>query len=130
MKLFKYFFEFIIVIFFFSIFKIIGLKNSSNLGCLIFRKVGPILRKSQKIKNNIKIVFPDIGADMESKIISEMWCNYGRVFGEYMHLQKFKKIESNYIKTNFEKFDELKKEKILFYFFQDILLTLNCFQWK
>tara|TARA_B100001093_G_scaffold296646_1_gene282832 strand:- start:584 stop:1456 length:873 start_codon:yes stop_codon:yes gene_type:complete len=117
MKLFKYFFEFIIVIFFFSIFKIIGLKNSSNLGCLIFRKVGPILRKSQKIKNNIKIVFPDIGADMESKIISEMWCNYGRVFSEYMHLQKFKKNESNYIKINFEKFDELKKRKnpILFF---------------
>ena len=117
MKLFKYFFEFIIVIFFFAIFKIIGLRNSSNLGCLIFKKIGPILRKSEKIKKNIKIVFPDIGADMESEIIREMWCNYGRVFSEYMHLQKFKKNESNYIKINFEKFDELKKRKnpILFF---------------
>ena len=117
MKLFKYFFEFIIVIFFFVIFKIIGLKNSSNLGCLIFKKIGPILRKSKKIRKNIKIVFPDIGADKESKIIREMWCNYGRVFSEYMHLQKFKKNESNYIKINFEKFDELKKRKnpILFF---------------
>ena len=117
MKLFKYFFEFIIVIFFFAIFKIIGLKNSSNLSCLIFKKVGPVLRKSKKIKKNIKIVFPDISTDMESKIISEMWCNYGRVFSEYMHLQKFKKNESNYIKINFEKFDELKKRKnpILFF---------------
>ena len=117
MKLFKYFFEFIIVIFFFAIFKIIGLKNSSNLGCLIFKKIGPILRKSKKIRKNIKIVFPDIGADKESKIIREMWCNYGRVFSEYMHLQNFKKNESNYIKINFEKFDELKKRKnpILFF---------------
>ena len=117
MKLFKYFFEFIIVIFFFAIFKIIGLKNSSNLGCLIFKKIGPILRKSKKIRKNIKIVFPDIGADKENKIIREMWCNYGRVFSEYMHLQKFKKNESNYIKINFEKFDELKKRKnpILFF---------------
>jgi len=117
MKLFKYFFEFIIVIFFFVIFKIIGLKNSSNLGCLIFKSVGPILRKSKKIKKNIKIVFPDISADKENKIINEMWCNYGRVFGEYMHLQKFKKNKSNYIKINFEKFDELKKKKnpILFF---------------
>ena len=34
-----------------------------------------------------------------------------------MHLQKFKKNESNYIKINFEKFDELKKRKnpILFF---------------
>lgn len=117
MKLFKYFFEFIIVIFFFAIFKIIGLKNSSNLGCLIFKKIGPILRKSKKIRKNIKIVFPDIGADKENKIIREMWCNYGRVFSEYMHLQNFKKNESNYIKINFEKFDELKKRKnpILFF---------------
>mgnify|MGYP001466872318 FL=1 len=117
MKLFKYFFEFIIVLFFFAIFKIIGLKNSSNLGCLIFKKIGPILRKSKKIRKNIKIVFPDIDADKESKIIREMWCNYGRVFSEYMHLQKFKKNESNYIKINFEKFDELKKRKnpILFF---------------
>ena len=117
MKLFKYLFEFIIVIFFFAIFKIIGLKNSSNLGCLIFKKIGPILRKSKKIRKNIKIVFPDIGADKESKIIREMWCNYGRVFSEYMHLQKFKKNKSNYIKINFEKFDELKKRKnpILFF---------------
>ncbi len=117
MKLFKYFFEFMIVIFFFSIFKIIGLKNSSNLGCLIFKSVGPILRKSKKIKKNIKIVFPDISADKENKIINEMWCNYGRVFSEYMHLQKFKKNKSNYIKINFEKFDELKKRKdpILFF---------------
>jgi KDO2-lipid IV(A) lauroyltransferase len=117
MKLFKYLFEFIIVIFFFAIFKIIGLKNSSNLGCLIFKSVGPILRKSKKIKKNIKIVFPDISADKENKIINEMWCNYGRVFSEYMHLQKFKKNKSNYIKINFEKFDELKKRKdpILFF---------------
>ena len=117
MKLFKYFFEFIIVIFFFVIFKIIGLKNSSNLGCLIFKKIGPILRKPKKIRKNIKIVFPDIGADKESKIIREMWCNYGRVFSEYMHLQKFKKNEPNYIKINFQKFDELKKRKnpILFF---------------
>ena len=117
MKLFKYLFEFIIVIFFFAIFKIIGLKNSSNLGCLIFKSVGPILRKSKKIKQNIKIVFPDISADKENKIINEMWCNYGRVFSEYMHLQKFKKNKSNYIKINFEKFDELKKRKdpILFF---------------
>ena len=117
MKLFKYLFEFIIVIFFFAIFKIIGLKNSSNLGCLIFKSVGPILRKSKKIKKNIKIVFPDISVDKENKIINEMWCNYGRVFSEYMHLQKFKKNKSNYIKINFGKFDELKKRKnpILFF---------------
>ena len=60
MKLFKYFFEFIVVIFLFIIFKIIGIKNSSNLGCLIFKKIGPLIRNSKKIKRNIEIVFPNI----------------------------------------------------------------------
>ena len=67
MKLFKYFFEFIVVIFLFIIFKIIGIKNSSNLGCLIFKKIGPLIRNSKKIKRNIEIVFPNISKSEEKK---------------------------------------------------------------
>ena len=117
MKLFKYFFEFIIVIFFFIIFKIVGIKNSSNLGCLIFKKIGPLIRNSKKIKRNIEIVFPNISKSEEKKIIDQMWCNYGRVFAEYMHLKKFRENKLNYIKTNLEKFDRLKeiKKPILFF---------------
>ena len=37
MKIFKYFFEFISIISLFCIFKIIGLKNASNLGSIIGR---------------------------------------------------------------------------------------------
>ena len=118
MKLFKYFFEFIVVIFLFIIFKIIGIKNSSNLGCLIFKKIGPLIRNSKKIKKNIEIVFPNISRSEEKKIIDQMWCNYGRVFAEYMHLKKFRENKLNYIKSNLEKFDRLKEKKqpILFFF--------------
>ena len=117
MKLFKYFFEFIIVIFFFIIFKILGIKNSSNLGCLIFKKIGPLIRNSKKIKKNIEIVFPKISKSEEKKIIDQMWCNYGRVFAEYMHLKKFRENKLNYIKVNLEKFNRLKEKKrpILFF---------------
>tara|TARA_B100000963_G_scaffold357780_1_gene380791 strand:- start:8806 stop:9678 length:873 start_codon:yes stop_codon:yes gene_type:complete len=117
MKLFKYFFEFIIVIFFFLIFKIIGIKNSSNLSCKIFKKLGPFIRDSKKIKDNIKIAFPEIAEDEEKKIIDHMWCNYGRVFAEYMHLQKLRENKLNYIKSNFKKFQKLKEQQrpILFF---------------
>ena len=117
MKLFKYFFEFIVVIFLFIIFKIIGIKNSSNLGCLIFKKIGPLIRNPKKIKKNIEIVFPKISRSEEKKIIDQMWCNYGRVFAEYMHLKKFRENKLNYIKSNLEKFDRLKEKKqpILFF---------------
>ena len=117
MKLFKYFFEFIVVIFFFIIFKIIGIKNSSNFGCLIFKRIGPLIRNSKKIKKNIEIVFPKISKSEEKKIIDQMWCNYGRVFAEYMHLKKFRENKLNYIKANLEKFNRLKEKKrpILFF---------------
>ena len=44
MKAIKYFFEFIIIISLFSIFKIVGLKNASNLGSVIGKNVGPFFR--------------------------------------------------------------------------------------
>ncbi len=118
MKLIKYFFEFIFVIFFFFIFKIIGPEKSSNLGCFIFKKIGPIIRKQKKIKKNLKIVYPNIQIDDCRKIIENMWCNYGRTFAEYMHLNFFRKNNFNNIKiNNYNKFDELRKinKPILFF---------------
>ena len=46
-ELIKYFFEFLFVIFFFLIFKIIRLKLSSKLSCFLFKKIGPLIRKKK-----------------------------------------------------------------------------------
>ena len=75
MKSIKYFFEFFLVINFFFIFKIIGLKNSSNLSCFIFKVIGPLLRNKNKIKSNIQIALPSIKKIKEDEIINKMWCN-------------------------------------------------------
>ena len=45
MKKIKYFVEFILIVCFFFIFKIIGYKNASNLGEFIGKKIGPIFQK-------------------------------------------------------------------------------------
>lgn len=45
MKIIRYFFEFILVIIFFTIFKIIGPKKSSDLGGYIGKYFGPLLKK-------------------------------------------------------------------------------------
>ena len=45
MKILKYFLEFTLVIFFFLVFKIIGLKLSSDLGEIIGKYFGPLFRK-------------------------------------------------------------------------------------
>ena len=60
MKIIKYFFEFIIIISLFSIFKIIGLKNASNLGSILGKIIGPYFRSKNIIKKNIKIGLGDI----------------------------------------------------------------------
>ena len=56
MKIIKYFFEFIFIITFFSIFKIIGYKNASNLGELIGKALGPLFRSRNKIQKNLETV--------------------------------------------------------------------------
>jgi len=110
MKLIKYFVEFLFVIFFFFIFKILRLKLSSNLSCLIFDKIGPLIRNKNTIYKNINLVFPNNNKNENKKIIKNMWCNYGRTFAEYMFLDFFRKNKSLNIKVeNLSKFDELKK---------------------
>ena len=54
MKMIKYIFEFVIIIAFFLIFKIIGYKNASNLGEIIGKKLGPLFRSNAKIMDNLK----------------------------------------------------------------------------
>ena len=53
MKIIRYFLEFVIVIIFFLIFKIIGLKLSSDLGEIIGKYFGPLFRKKIIAKKNI-----------------------------------------------------------------------------
>ena len=89
MRIIRYFFEFILVIFFFLIFKIIGLKLSSKLGEIIGKYFGPLFRKKAIAKKNILIAFPNINETSIDQIIDDMWRNIGSIFGEYIHINKF-----------------------------------------
>ena len=75
MKIIKYFFEFIIIISLFGIFKIIGLKNASNLGSILGKVIGPYFRSKNIIKKNIKIGLGEIDKKKEEEIINGMWSN-------------------------------------------------------
>ena len=68
MKIIKYFFEFISVISLFFIFKIIGLRNASNLGALIGRFVGPVFRSKNITRKNIINGLGNINEEKESEI--------------------------------------------------------------
>ena len=86
----KYFFQFILIIFSFSIFKIIGIKNASSLSGKIFEIIGPYFRSKKTIDTNIKKAFPNIENENLNKFKKSMWNNYGRVFAEYMFMKNFR----------------------------------------
>ena len=89
MKIIKYFFEFISIISLFCIFKIIGLKNASNLGSILGRFIGPLFRSKNIIKQNIKIGLGNLDEKEEEQIVTGMWSNIGRTFAEYIFLKDF-----------------------------------------
>ena len=68
MKIIKYFFEFIIIISLFCIFKIIGLRNASNLGSILGKAIGPLFRSKKIIKQNIKTGLGEIDESYKEKI--------------------------------------------------------------
>jgi len=120
MKTIKYFFEFICIISLFSIFKIIGLKNASNLGSILGKSIGPIFRSKIITKKNIKNAFGEISIEKENEIISSMWSNIGRTFAEYVFLKDFKLNKTKFSHINIsglEYLSEIKKnnDPVIFY---------------
>jgi Kdo2-lipid IVA lauroyltransferase/acyltransferase len=120
MKIIRYFLEFILVIFFFLIFKIIGLKLSSKLGEIIGKYFGPLFRKKAIAKKNILIAFPNINEISIDQIIDNMWRNIGSIFGEYIHINKFSILDEEKNKivfTNKNNLQILKNNKKPIVFF-------------
>ena len=120
MKIIKYFIEFVTIISLFTIFKIIGLRNSSNLGSILGRSIGPLFRSKHITKKNIKTGMGEIDKNREDEIINKMWSNIGTTFAEYIFLKEFKLDTTNYnhIKINGTHYlNEIKKnnEVVIFY---------------
>ncbi len=135
MKIIRYFLEFILVIFFFLVFKIIGLKLSSDLGEIIGKYFGPLFRKRTIAKKNILIAFPSFNEKSINEMIDRMWKNIGRIFGEYIHINKFSIIDNSKKKivfTNRNDAEILKKNNkpIVFFsgHFANFELMAKCLQ--
>ena len=111
MKKIKYFLQFICVIFFFVIFKILGLKLSSIISSNIFILFGPIFRSNKIVFSNLKIAFPDIDENQKKQILKKMWFNYGKIFAEYMFIKDFRHNEKYSAKISIENKDIIEKIK-------------------
>ena len=112
MKYIKYFFQFLIVIIFFAVFKILGVKIASNLGGKLFEKIGPLFRSKKIIHSNIKKALPKITSKDLNRITKLMWNNYGRTFAEYIFIKDFRqgKLRSEIGIEGKEILNEIKKQ--------------------
>ena len=112
MKIIKYFFQFIFIIIFFSLFKILGLKFSSALGGKMFEIIGPLFRSKKLIIKNLQKANLQKQNNLE-KIASDVLGNYGRIFAEYVHLKNFRndKLEKYISIEGIEHLNNLKKTK-------------------
>ena len=118
MKSFKYFLEFIIIIIFFSIFKILGIKLSSYLSGKIFTLIGPLFRSKKIINKNISIALVNKSELLIENYKKAMWNYYGKILAEYIFLKNFRNDTTNkYIDVEGENFlNEIKtnNERVIF----------------
>ena len=110
MKILKYFLQFLFVITLFLIFKVIGLKYSSKLSGNIFSFLGPFFRSNKICYKNLIFAFPDLNEYERQKILKNMWLNYGKIFSEYLFINKLKTAD-NLIIRNQEMLEKIKKRK-------------------
>ena len=113
MKYIKYFLQFLLTIFSFLIFKILGPNLSSAISGKIFELIGPFFRSKQIIHSNIKRAIPHIDSKNLENITRMMWNNYGRLFAEYMFIKDFRlgKLGKKIQIEGQEILDEIKKSK-------------------
>jgi len=92
MKNIKYLIQFIIIIFFFLLFKIIGYKNASNLGSRFGRYFGRLVRSDKIILKNLSNIeeYSNLKIDDKDKIVNSVFSNYGRILSDYAYLNKFR----------------------------------------
>ncbi len=111
MKFIRYFFEYILIIILFILFKLLGYKIASEFGCILGKTFGPLFRSKTIIKNNLAKLDTTLTKEKIENISKEMWGNYGRILSEYPYIANFRKGDlDKYIKIeNIEKLDEIKK---------------------
>jgi len=85
-----YFFQFLVIIFLFTLFKLIGFKYSSIFSGCLATLIGPVFRSKSVIDHNINRALPKFTAKEKNKLIKKMWINYGKILSDYVFLKNFR----------------------------------------
>ncbi len=112
MKFIKHTFEFLIIISLFLIFKLVGLRISQIIAGFIFKNFGPLFRSKKTSYANLSIAFPNLNDLQKNKIMNNVWINYGKIFSEYMFIEKFRTSPKFSNQIIIENQSELEKIKL------------------
>ena len=91
MKSIKYFFQFMIIISFFLVFKIVGIKFATYISSNVIKFLGPLFRSKKIIEDNIHKAIPNLSKIEIKTITKKMWGNYGKILAEYVFIKNYKK---------------------------------------
>ena len=112
MKNINYFFQAILIYFFFIIGRILGIRLSRLIFSNLFFYIGPYFKSKKILKKNLDISFPKFSNHRIKEIEKNMWKNYGMTFIEYIFLNYYRKNKSHMLidgKTNL--FNLIQKNK-------------------
>ena len=113
MKTLKYFFQFVIIISFFLIFKLVGLRIAISISSIFVKFIGPLFRSKKIIESNLHKAIPNLDNKKIKSIIKNMWGNYGKILAEYIFIENFRKTnlkDKIYIEGQ-EILEDIKKKK-------------------
>ena len=112
MKKIKYFIQYLVILFFFGIFKLIGLHNSRNISAWIFVKLGFFTKKNKTLNQNLSNAYMNMDQQKKLEIAKNVWSNYGKIFAEYIFIKDFKNNPNISKSIVIENSEILKKIKI------------------
>ena len=90
MKIFKYFFEAILIYVLFLVTKLLGLNLGRKIIVPLFLIFGFLFKSKKIVKKNISFALGNVSKDKTKNIINFMWKNYACIFVEYLYLNKFR----------------------------------------
>jgi Kdo2-lipid IVA lauroyltransferase/acyltransferase len=62
-------------------------RSASAFGQALLGAIGPRLTKSEHVRRNLELAFPDVGARERDALGREIWAHAGAVLGEYPHFK-------------------------------------------
>lgn len=89
MKTIRYLLEFLLIIPFYLVFRLMPIRMASAVMGSIAKKLGPFFGAHKTALRNLKRFIPELSEEERQEAALEVWENLGRTVAEFIHLRKF-----------------------------------------